>query len=132
MDIKFHRLKVGEKSGKAFGNGASWLIGIGILLAAASITIFSYIDTAAIFLIGFIPLIVLFYLSINFPKLNYVILIVSGILAFGLGVVSIPDFFSNNSARSGVGLYHGLLSGYFIGIVVCQVKNSNKQLKRDF
>ncbi|WP_111980413.1 hypothetical protein [Algibacillus agarilyticus] len=125
MDIKFHRLKVGGNDNGSFGYGASWLIGLGILMAAGSITIFSYVDTAPYFLIGFVPLIFIFYLSTNFPKLRIIILLLSGSLSLFLGIISIPDFLSNNTDNSGIGLYHGLLSLYFLGVFASQFKNSN-------
>jgi hypothetical protein len=130
MGIKFHRFKVGGNEGDTFGHGTSWLVGLGILLVAGSLTIFSHIDTAVFFLIGFIPLLIIFYLSTNFPQLRVIILFISGTLGTLLGLVSFPDFVSTNSARSGVGLYHGLLCAYFIGIFISQ-KNSNKPLKQD-
>ncbi len=116
-------MKIPESNGgNAFGHGTTWLIGVGILLAVGSLTIFSHIDTAVIFLISFPPLLIMFYLSTNFPQLKIIILFISGTLGALLGLIAFPDFVSTNPVRSGVGLYHGLLSVYFIGIFINQKK----------
>ncbi|MGJ8694485.1 MAG: hypothetical protein ACSHW0_18610 [Thalassotalea sp.] len=129
MGIKFHRFKVGHNVASAFGDGATWLIGLGILLAAASLTIFSYVASSAIFLIGFIPLIALFYLATNVAEIHKIILFFSAVLAVMLAITAMPDFVSTNLERSGMGLYHGILSVYFTGVFLCQLKNANKTQK---
>ena len=135
MNIKLHRLIVGSSGNQGFGSGATWIVGGAIILCASSLTVFSDIGTSVLVLLLNIPLIILFYLSCNFPKLHYVLGYFFGVLGTYYLLIATPDFFSTNNQVASHGLYHYLVGLYYVGVAYFQYKsvnkNSNKPLKQD-
>ncbi len=135
MNIKLHRLKVGSSGAQGFGYGSTWVVGGAIVLCAFSLTMFSSVSTSMFFLILNIPLLILFYLSYNFPKLHYVLGCICGLLGTYYLFIATPDFFSSSKRLASHGVYHYLIGLYYVGVAYFQYKvvnkNSNKAIKRD-
>lgn len=132
MSIKLHRFKVGGAENTSFPFGATWVIGAGIFVILSSFSIFSRQGSVGFFLMSFIPLLILFYLSTNFPMLKYVLALCSLIISGYFLLMSFPNVFSDNIEKSAQGLYHLVLSVYFLGVLVSQLialfKHFNKTL----
>lgn len=132
MNIKFHRFKVFSSDNKAFGFGATWVIGFGIFLCASAVSVFRYLDVVHIVYPLILLMISLSYLSSNITKLHYIITVLSIGLCIYFGFKCLPYILSSNIKESGYGLYSLAMCIYFIGIMYIQVKvikNSNKAIK---
>jgi len=135
MNIKLHRLKLGSSGNQAFGSGSTWVVGGAILLCAFSLTLFNDIDTSMLVLLLNFPLLILFYLSYNFPKLHYALGYFFGLLGTYYLLIATPDFFSKDNLLASQGVYHYLVGLYYVGVAYFQYRavnqNSNKPLKQD-
>ena len=134
MNIKLHRLIVGSSGEQAFGVGATWVVGGAIFFCASSMTIFEHLDAVGFVLLLNLPMLILFYLTYNFPKLRYFLGLFFCILGCYFTLIAIPDLFANTELSSKKGVYHFVIGFYYIGVAYFQykgIKNSNKQINKD-
>jgi len=114
---------------------STWIGGAGIFIVLASLMLAGS-KAYGLSLIYILALVILNFLTYHFPKLRYLIITLTSILAFAFILKGLFGFFSSNLNQSRIGLYDLIIGLYSLGIFICQYqalanKKYNKQINKD-
>ena len=102
------------------------IVGVGILLAMASLAFFGKVSIHGYTLTYVCFLAALNFLSYHAKILRIIIALTSSCVGLYLVVSALPDFVSSSIVRSQLGFYYMFVGFYSLGVSYCQFKTLTK------